>query len=212
VPIPVGTLVAIGKSNAVSAPLTVVKRALLPALHLNRRQALNRLASLLGMTPYDLEPILREPGDIPTAPDQVVVGIPAELLRRRLDICGAERLIAQQSAQIGIAEAELYPQFALNGETKLNTQNFSDLFNTASVADAIKSYDSSNRSFSTKTPFCKRIVKSKMPSLSSSVQNSSPQMDATGCLESKSGRQDLNMRSLHPQGRNLPMQQPRYLR
>jgi len=95
-----------------------------------RRQTLNRLAILLGMTPYDLEPILREPGHIPNAPDEIVVGIPAELLRRRPDIRSAERLIAQQSAQIGIAEAELYPQFALNGEIRLNSQNFSDLFNT----------------------------------------------------------------------------------
>ncbi len=112
-------------------------RSAIPALKLSRRQTLNRLAILLGMTPYDLEPILREPGSIPIAPDEVVVGIPAELLRRRPDIRSAERLIAQQSAQIGIAEAELYPQFALNGEIKLQSQNFSDLFNTGSVAGAI---------------------------------------------------------------------------
>lgn len=112
-------------------------RALIPALRQSRRQALNGLAILLGMTPYDLEPILQAAGKIPDAPDQVVVGIPAELLRRRPDIRQAERQIAQQSAQIGIAEADLYPQFAINGEIKLQSAGFGNLFDSSSVAGAV---------------------------------------------------------------------------
>ena len=38
---------------------------------------------------------------------EYIAGIPAELLRRRPDICMAERQAAAQSAQIGIAEAQL---------------------------------------------------------------------------------------------------------
>jgi len=109
-------------------------RALIPSLKLGRRLALNRLAILLGTTPYALEPVLSKRGTLPNTPAEVVVGIPCELLRRRPDIRDAERQIARQSAQIGIAEAELYPQFGLNGEIKLNSENFSDLFSSASSA------------------------------------------------------------------------------
>jgi NodT family efflux transporter outer membrane factor (OMF) lipoprotein len=109
---------------------------LIPSLELQRRQAVNLLALLLGMTPYDLEPLLAATGKIPDAPQEVVVGIPAELLRRRPDVRLAERQIAAQSAQIGIAEAELLPQFALGGEIKLNSETFGGLFDGSSVAGA----------------------------------------------------------------------------
>ena len=49
------------------------------------------------------------------APPQVAVGIPAELLRRRPDIRSAELQAAAQSAQIGVAKADLYPAFSLTG-------------------------------------------------------------------------------------------------
>src|SRR5262249_7888712 len=44
-------------------------------------------------------------GNIPLAPPEVVVGIPADLLRRRPDVRAAERQAAAQSALIGVAEA-----------------------------------------------------------------------------------------------------------
>lgn len=111
--------------------------ALIPTLRQGRRLAVNRLAILLGMTPFDLEPLLRERRPLPTAPETAVVGIPADLLRRRPDIRAAERQVAAQSAQIGIAEAELYPQFGLNGQLSLNAERFSDLFAGPSSAGFI---------------------------------------------------------------------------
>ncbi|MDA7980502.1 MAG: TolC family protein [Pirellulales bacterium] len=109
-------------------------QALIPSLQLQRRRALNQLAILIGTTPYELEPLLSASDGLPTAPQDVVVGIPADLLRRRPDVRQAERLIATQSAQIGIAEADLYPQFLINGEIKLNSGDFADLFSSKSVA------------------------------------------------------------------------------
>ncbi|MEM8678869.1 MAG: TolC family protein [Planctomycetota bacterium] len=103
-------------------------KALVPTLRQGRRLSLNRLAILLGMTPYQLEPLLRERGEIPEVSDQVLVGIPAELLRRRPDVRAAERQVAAQSARIGIAEADLFPQFAIVGQIGLNSEQFSDLF------------------------------------------------------------------------------------
>src|SRR2546422_1088647 len=45
---------------------------------------------LLGMPPNDLSDLLSGPSTIPVSPPQVIVGIPADLLRRRPDIRSAE--------------------------------------------------------------------------------------------------------------------------
>ena len=68
------------------------------------------------------------PGPIPSPPSQVVVGIPADLLRRRPDVRAAERVAAAQSARIGIAEADLYPRFAITGSIGLESEQLGDLF------------------------------------------------------------------------------------
>ena len=59
--------------------------------------------------------------------------MPQELIRRRPDIRIAERQLAAQGAQIGIAISELYPQFQIGGSIGTGAQNdFSDLFSTGS--------------------------------------------------------------------------------
>ena len=81
------------------------------------------------MPPVDLAKELG-PGPIPTAPAQVVIGIPAELLRRRPDVRRAERQAAAQAEQIGIAEADLYPMFAINGTLGYQAENLPDLLSS----------------------------------------------------------------------------------
>jgi NodT family efflux transporter outer membrane factor (OMF) lipoprotein len=78
------------------------------------RQAMNRLCVLLGMPPEDIDARLGR-ASIPTAPTDAVVGVPANLLRRRPDVRKAERLAAAQCAQIGVAVADLYPQIYIDG-------------------------------------------------------------------------------------------------
>jgi outer membrane protein TolC len=68
----------------------------------------------------------------------VAVGIPADLLRRRPDIRQAERTLAVQSAQIGIAKADLLPSFALLGSISLSAEKFGDLFKSGSSRDTCK--------------------------------------------------------------------------
>ena len=78
-------------------------------------QGTNGLLVLLGMPPQSLDALLRGPQPIPVPPADVAVGIPADLVRRRPDIREAELAAMAQSAQIGIAEADLYPAFSLLG-------------------------------------------------------------------------------------------------
>jgi NodT family efflux transporter outer membrane factor (OMF) lipoprotein len=98
-----------------------------PQLEIQLRQANNQLAILLGIPPEDLLPRLGTAA-IPTAPVDVAVGIPADLLRRRPDVRRAERQAAAQSAQIGIAESDFYPHISLNGTFGYSAQFFSRLW------------------------------------------------------------------------------------
>lgn len=98
------------------------------ALEIQRRQAQNRLAVLMGMPPHDLDYLLDGSAAIPTAPETLALGVPAELVWRRPDVRRAERLVAAQSAEIGIAESELYPHISINGTMAWEAEHFSDVF------------------------------------------------------------------------------------
>lgn len=89
--------------------------ATIPQLETNLRQAQNALSILLGLPPSQLGDLLAGGSAIPTAPLEVAIGIPADLLRRRPDIINAELQAEAQSALIGVAKAELFPAFSLNG-------------------------------------------------------------------------------------------------
>jgi NodT family efflux transporter outer membrane factor (OMF) lipoprotein len=89
--------------------------ATIPQLTAQLDQGLNALRVLLGMPPERLDALLRGPTTIPVPPIDVAVGIPADLVRRRPDIRAAELAAAAQSAQIGIAKADLFPAFSLLG-------------------------------------------------------------------------------------------------
>ncbi len=89
--------------------------AVVPQFEASIRQAQNALCVLLGVPPGSLDHLLGDRSAIPQAPLEVAVGIPADLLRRRPDIRSAELQAAAQCAQIGVAKADLYPAFTLNG-------------------------------------------------------------------------------------------------
>jgi NodT family efflux transporter outer membrane factor (OMF) lipoprotein len=90
--------------------------SLIPVIERDLNQALNRLAVLLGEPPGALhQELLAAESSIPHEPDEVTTGLPVELLRQRPDVRQAERLLAAQTAQIGVATADLYPTFGLSG-------------------------------------------------------------------------------------------------
>src|SRR4030095_4967385 len=116
-------------------------QASIPPLETQRRQAQDALSVLLGMPPSDLSDVLAGSSGIPASPPQVIVGIPADLLRRRpaarvpgrQAVGGAELQAAAQSAQIGVAKGDLLPVFSLNGSlvfvsTDLGRFKLSDMF------------------------------------------------------------------------------------
>lgn len=98
-------------------------QARVPALSRALRQAHNSLSILLGKTPGELTLHTATRRDIPVAPAQIAVGVPADLLRRRPDVRQAEYQAASQSALIGVAQADLYPSFSLLGSIGLQSSN-----------------------------------------------------------------------------------------
>jgi len=115
------------------AKLNLAKtEALIPEYERQARLASNALCVLLGIAPEDLAVRLGE-NEIPVAPPSLGVGIPAELLRRRPDVRQAERLLAAQCAQIGVAEADLYPAFSINGYLGVYANELGQLFESDSV-------------------------------------------------------------------------------
>jgi NodT family efflux transporter outer membrane factor (OMF) lipoprotein len=117
-------------------------RASVPALRISLAQANFALCTLLGIPPHELETTLGvgpELGSNPilNTPDWVAVGVPADLVRRRPDVRGAERQVAAQSAQIGVAEADLYPSLYVDGMLGLQAVEVSRLFTPGSFFGTI---------------------------------------------------------------------------
>jgi len=100
----------------------------IPALRASLVASINRISVLLGQSPGELKDELKIPAEIPDPPDKVLIGIPANLLRQRPDVRAAERRLAAQTALIGVATAQLYPSFRLDGvltqQTLGTTNNF----------------------------------------------------------------------------------------
>lgn len=119
-------------------------QATVPQLKIGLRQAQHALSILLNRSPGELREELKGSGGIPVAPLEVVIDMPAELLRRRPDVRRAELDAATQSALIGVAKADLYPSFTLFGSlglsasgatrtTKSGKDGVGELFNGSSL-------------------------------------------------------------------------------
>jgi NodT family efflux transporter outer membrane factor (OMF) lipoprotein len=117
-------------------------RASIPQLTIQLQQAENALCVLLGVPPQSLGMVLsRSVGRIPSPPRTVVVGIPADLLRRRPDVRAAELAALAQSAQIGVALTQLYPAISITGTfggaaSTANGHTLGDVVNWKGVAYA----------------------------------------------------------------------------
>jgi NodT family efflux transporter outer membrane factor (OMF) lipoprotein len=72
------------------------------------------IATLLGQYPEDLVAELAPPQMIPAVPAAVQAGLPPDLLRRRPEIIAAERQLADATARIGVATANLFPHVSVS--------------------------------------------------------------------------------------------------
>ena len=100
----------------------------IPPLEQQAAQFMHALSVLLGEPPMALSDELAAVGPIPKPPPQVAVGLPSELLLRRPDVAESERQLAAQTAEIGVATADLFPRFFISGVADLQSLRSSDFF------------------------------------------------------------------------------------
>jgi NodT family efflux transporter outer membrane factor (OMF) lipoprotein len=101
----------------------------IPLLRQSEAQAIHRLSVLLGQPPASLYDELSTGSKVPDVPEAIAVRLPADVIRQRPDIRRAERILAAQTAEIGIATAALYPAFSLSGTFALEAQQIKDIGN-----------------------------------------------------------------------------------
>ena len=94
------------------------------------QKALNNLSVLTGRTPGSIDQLFAQSAPIPTAPDRLMVGIPAELLRNRPDVRAAEQAIIAQTSRVGAAIGDLYPKFSLTGSFGIDAMDLATGFNS----------------------------------------------------------------------------------
>jgi NodT family efflux transporter outer membrane factor (OMF) lipoprotein len=87
----------------------------IPVFETEAQQSIYALSVLLARPPADLLERLSPSANLPQVPAQVPVGLPSDLLRRRPDVREAEAQLHAATAQIGVAVAQLFPQFSLTG-------------------------------------------------------------------------------------------------
>jgi NodT family efflux transporter outer membrane factor (OMF) lipoprotein len=92
-----------------------VYEAALADLRLGLRQSLAALSTLTALPMAELETRLGVEATPLSVPEAPAPGLPSDLLRRRPDLRVADRELAAACAEVGAAEADRYPRFALVG-------------------------------------------------------------------------------------------------
>ena len=90
-------------------------RAQIPTLESSIAQTIHRLSTLAGLEPSVLKAQLTSAAPLPEVPDQVAIGIPANTLRQRPDVRGAEERIIAETARVEQSRRRRFPQFSLSG-------------------------------------------------------------------------------------------------
>jgi outer membrane protein, multidrug efflux system len=81
-------------------------------LRLQRAQFQHAIASLVGVPASAFTVPVRP---LAQAPPVIPIGVPSDVLERRPDVAQAERQMASQNAQIGVAKSAFYPGINLSG-------------------------------------------------------------------------------------------------
>ena len=102
-------------------------KLLMPPLERQREQQRHVLAALTGRFPSEADKFTFKLESF-RVPPRVPVSLPADLVRQRPDIRGAEANLRQTNAQIGVAIAARLPQFTLTGNAGSTADTIERLF------------------------------------------------------------------------------------
>jgi multidrug efflux system outer membrane protein len=132
--------IASGLEVAQQAALLDSTVAQLALVQQTRAQYEHAIAVLVGQPASSLS-VLTAP--LQATPPPVPLGVPSDVLERRPDIATAERLMAYQNAQVGIARTAFYPHITLSGSGGLQSKDIASLFSAPSFvwslgADALQ--------------------------------------------------------------------------
>jgi NodT family efflux transporter outer membrane factor (OMF) lipoprotein len=109
-------------------------RAAIPSLEQAIAQGRNQLALLAGREPGSLDGMLAGGKGIPSPPDHLAIGIPADVLRQRPDVRVAGYQVLAAAANTRAAEAARYPSLNLSGSLGLSTVRARDFLDPETAA------------------------------------------------------------------------------
>ena len=101
--------------------------ATLPPLRRQWQTALDQLAVLTGHLPAEFKPPKFELNQL-LLPVDLPLGVPSQLVERRPDVRAAEAQLHAATAQVGVAIANMLPQFTITGDIGSSATAMSDLF------------------------------------------------------------------------------------
>lgn len=117
----------IARTNVLSQQTQVnLTRAILPPLQKSLSQSRHALATLIGVYPDTPMPSIHL--NKLYLPKNLPVSLPSQLVRQRPDVRASEALLHAASAQVGVATANLFPSFSINGNYGWTASIASSLF------------------------------------------------------------------------------------
>lgn len=102
--------------------------ATIPLLESNLAASANTISTLIGEPPGRVLALLQGSAVMPTPPEAEGLAAPAEVLRRRPDVRGAEQNLIAASARVGVARAQLFPLLRLTGNLGSASAGIGSLF------------------------------------------------------------------------------------
>jgi len=115
-------------------------QALLPALNTTIEQTRHALSVLAGQPPNTRLPLsasLAASSPIPSAGDDLTLGIPAETLRQRADVRASEYQVSAALARVAQADAARWPNFSISGTLSYSAATLGALSSGAGLASTL---------------------------------------------------------------------------
>ena len=125
---------ASGMDTSRAEALAANTEATIPPFRISFDQAVHRLGVLTGQAPGALASRMAAVRPIPTARKNLPLGLPADLLKNRPDVSAAEKRVAESTAKVGAAEAELYPKLTLTGALSSQALRLQDFAKASTIA------------------------------------------------------------------------------